>query len=151
MFQAHNHGECSANGMARAQALCESRGLRLTPARRRVLEILLERHRALGAYDILETLTEEGLGSKPPTVYRALDFLVQNGLAHKVQSLNAFVACLHADAGHTPFFLVCRPCGAVLEANLPEHLSTTAAAHDFEIETSVMEATGICPDCKANA
>jgi Fur family zinc uptake transcriptional regulator len=82
----------------------------LTPVRRRVLEILLAQHRALGAYDILDTLREEGLGSQPPVADRALDFLIKNGFAHKIERLNAFIACTHLGQSHTPAFLICWNC-----------------------------------------
>lgn len=83
-FERHDHGACADAAMARATDLAATRGLRLTPVRRRVLEILLERHRALGAYEVLERLAAEGLGKQPPVAYRALEFLVENGLAHRI-------------------------------------------------------------------
>jgi Fur family zinc uptake transcriptional regulator len=75
-----------------------------------VLEILLAQHRALGAYDILDTLREEGLGSQPPFADRALDFLIKNGFAHKIERLNAFIACTHLGQSYMPAFLICRNC-----------------------------------------
>jgi Fur family zinc uptake transcriptional regulator len=84
-----------SEALAAAEARCAAGGLRFTPVRRKVLEILLQDHRALGAYSILDRLREEGFGSQPPVAYRALDFLVANGLAHKIERLNAFIACVH--------------------------------------------------------
>jgi Fur family zinc uptake transcriptional regulator len=115
---------------------------------------VLQDHRALGAYSILDRLREEGFGSQPPVAYRALDFLVANGLAHKIERLNAFIACVHTHHSHTPAFMICRLCDAVAEA-----LSTTArgvlheAAHatGFHIERTVIEAEGICPGCTEKA
>ncbi|OUS38011.1 Fur family transcriptional regulator, partial [Rhodobacterales bacterium 56_14_T64] len=83
-FQAHDHASCISDCVAIADIHCKAQGLQLTPVRRRVLEILLQQHQSLGAYDILDLLREEGLGSQPPVAYRALDFLVKHGFAHKI-------------------------------------------------------------------
>lgn len=151
IFERHDHDACSDAALARADELAEARGLRLTPVRRRVLEILLERHRALGAYEVLERLAAEGLGKQPPVAYRALDFLVENGLAHRVQRLNAFTACQHDHAeGATPAFLICRECQTVAEidaAELRGGLSDLAAASGFAVERSTIEALGLCAAC----
>lgn len=149
-FERHDHGRCRAEAMDHAAALAAERGLRLTPARKRALEILLESHRALGAYEVLERLAADGLGDKPPVAYRALDFLVSNGLAHRIEKLNAFVACAKPDCAHAPAFLICRECRRVAETAVPDPgLSETAATLGFAIETRVVEATGLCPDCRA--
>ena len=118
--------------------------------RRRVLEILLERHHALGAYDILDQLRQEGLGSQPPVAYRALDFLVSHGFAHKIERLNAFVACAHTGQDHVPAFLICRSCSKVAEAQAtPDrgHLAQAAREAGFTIERMIIEAVGLCPGC----
>ena len=87
-FAHHDHDTCVSEALAAAEARCAAEGLRFTPVRRKVLDILLQEHRALGAYDILDMLREEGLGSQPPVAYRALDFLVTHGFAHKIERLN---------------------------------------------------------------
>lgn len=133
-----------------AEAICKARSLRMTPVRRKVLEILLNDNRAMGAYAILDILREEGFGSQPPVVYRALDFLTGAGFVHKIERLNAFVACDHPHETHSPAFLICRVCDAVSEAHeLPASsaLGSTAQATGFQIERAVVEAEGICPDC----
>ena len=138
--------------MAQAKVLCADQGLRLTPVRERTLAILLAEHRALGAYDVLARLSAEGLGSQPPVAYRALDFLVKAGLAHKIEALNAYTACVHLGATHTPAFLICRKCEAVAEADTAPakgRLGDAARAAGFVIERTVVEATGLCPDCAA--
>ncbi len=94
-FEPHDHIGCIADAITVAEARCTANGLQMTPVRRRVLEILLQEHVALGAYAILERLRQEGLGSQPPVAYRALDFLVKHGFVHKIERLNAFVACSH--------------------------------------------------------
>ena len=89
-FDPHDHDHCIADALSAAEDACARRKLNLTPVRRRVLEILLQQHKAMGAYDILARLESEGLGSQPPVAYRALDFLVSNGFAHKIEGLNAY-------------------------------------------------------------
>lgn len=133
-------------------AAAEARGLRLTPVRRRTLELLLQSGAAMGAYDLLGTLSAEGLGKTPVSVYRALDFLVENGLAHKIEGLNAFVACGHPEEGpdHAPAFLVCRDCRHVEEAHLSPGstgIGKAAKSAGFAVETVVVEALGLCENC----
>ncbi|WP_299636495.1 Fur family transcriptional regulator [uncultured Ruegeria sp.] len=153
-FQEHDHQACVKTALVSAEARCKGEGLRLTPVRRKVLELLLQEHRALGAYAILDRLREEGFGSQPPVAYRALDFLVQNGFVHKIERLNAFVACSHPGASHSPAFMICRKCDAVAEAqSTPAKgvLGAAARAAGFEIERTVVEAEGLCPDCTEKA
>ena len=153
-FEQHDHSSCISEAVARADEYCRDAGLQFTPVRRRVLEILLAEHRAIGAYDILDRLRDEGLGSQPPVAYRALDFLVDNGFAHKVEKLNAFVACGHSGQEHTPAFLICRKCAAVAETNTePKRglIGRTAKAAGFRIESTVVEIEGLCPDCQEPA
>lgn len=154
-FRRHDHAACMTGALAVAKTRCAEEGLRLTPVRRRVLEILLAEHRALGAYDILPLLADEGLGSQPPVVYRALDFLVSHGFAHRVERLNAFIACGGPAEEHAASFLICRECGAVAEARLDAAatpgggLGRAAAGAGFVIESTVVEATGLCAACAA--
>ena len=148
-FSDHNHRDCVTTGLSAADAKCTANGLNMTPVRRRVLEILLEAHEALGAYDVLARLTEEGLGSKPPVAYRALGFLVENGFAHRIEKLNAFVACALPGADHTPAFLICRGCKTVAEAQVVSlGLRQSAHASGFVVEHTVIEAEGLCPECQ---
>jgi Fur family transcriptional regulator, zinc uptake regulator len=153
-FARHDHDACSTDVLARAETLAAAQGARLTPVRRRVLEILLEDHRALGAYDVLTRLSAEGFGNQPPVAYRALDFLVEQGLAHRIRRLNAFAACMHPGEAHAPAFLICRACNAVAEAPaapVRAALDTAAAALGFTIERSNVEALGLCPACRKAA
>lgn len=149
-FTHHDHSHCAGDLMARAEALSAERGVRLTPVRRRVLEILLEAHKAMGAYEVLDRLSAEGFGKQPPVAYRALDFLVENGLAHRVQRLNAFTACTAPGEAHSPVFLICRACGAVAEApGAPLRAAVEAAAGaDFTVERCSIEALGLCAVCR---
>jgi len=153
-FHSHDHITCAGDGLKRAEVLCADRGLRLTPVRRRTLEILLEGHRALGAYEVLERLAAEGFGHQPPVAYRALEFLVDSGLAHRVRRLNAFTACCQPGDAHAPVFLICRQCDAVAEASeraIRDAVDETAAGMGFEIERLNVEALGLCPACSGDA
>lgn len=147
-FAPHDHSACIDGALAFAEQVCADRGAQLTPVRRRVLEILLEAHAAMGAYDVLARLSAEGLGSKPPVAYRALSFLVEQGLAHRIERLNAFVACTHPGDAHAPAFMICRKCHTVAEAEAPAILSAPAADTGFTIEQTVIEAEGLCPTCR---
>jgi len=149
-FGQHDHSACVGGGMKAAEDACEAQGLRLTKGRRRVLEILLQEHRAMGAYDILGMLSDEGFAAQPPVVYRALDFLVANGFAHKIQKLNAYIACAHPGDSHTPVFLICRECETVAEtaAPLQSTLGEVAEKIGFKIENTIVEAEGMCPTCR---
>jgi Fur family transcriptional regulator, zinc uptake regulator len=150
-FARHDHSHCAGDVLARAEALAAAQGARLTPVRRRVLEILLEEHRALGAYDVLQRLAAEGFGNQPPVAYRALDFLVENGLAHRIRRLNAFAACMHPGEEHAPVFLICRACNHVAEAPAATVRAALDAAADglgFTVERSNIEALGLCPACR---
>ena len=153
-FMQHDHHSCIDSALSAAHAFCEAHKLQFTPVRQRVLEILLERHQAMGAYDILEVLRLEGLGSQPPVVYRALDFLVQHGFAHKIERLNAFTACMHPGEQHMPAFLICRKCDRVVETHMEAAknlLNQSIQDVGFEIEQAVVEVIGLCPKCKTQA
>lgn len=153
--RAHDHAACVAAALAHVEAHCAAEKLQLTPVRRRVLEILLEEHRALGAYEVLDRLRAEGLGSQPPIAYRALDFLMRAGFVHRIETLNAFVACTQGGAGHEPAFLICRNCRQVIEATPAPPaeglLEQAAAGAGFAIESAVREAEGLCAACRDDA
>ncbi len=149
-FDPHDHTHCITDALGAVEEECAARKLQLTPVRRRTLELLLSEHRAMGAYDVLEHLRAEGLGSQPPVAYRALDFLVSHGFAHRIERLNAFVACAHPGQRHAPCFLICRGCSAVAEAaGRPAMRALRAAASGvgFAVERAVIEAEGLCPTC----
>lgn len=151
-FHDHDHDACTAAMLDAAEQRSKKAGARLTPVRRRALEILLETHRAMGAYEVLQRLSEDGFGNQPPVAYRALDFLVEQGLAHRVQRLNAYTACHTPGHDHSPAFLICRNCETVAEADTPElheALKLLAAKGDFLIERRTIELLGLCPACRA--
>ena len=150
-FAKHDHSACIKDALAQAEAVCKAEGLRLTPTRRRALEILLAEHRALGAYDLLAVLAEEGLGKAPPVAYRALEFLTDAGFAHKIEGINAYIACAHLGADHTPAFLICTSCKSVAEAETQASTSQIVkVARDagFRVDRTVIEALGVCPNCQ---
>lgn len=150
-FAPHDHSRCAGDAMARAEEVLLAQGQRLTPVRRRTLQILLESHRALGAYDVLERLASDGFGHQPPVAYRALDFLEDQGLVHRIRRLNAFTACMHPGETHAPAFLICRACHLVAEAPaaaVTGALTTAARDIGFSIERATVEALGLCPACR---
>ena len=153
-FSAHDHDGCARDALARAEALVLARGLRLTPVRKRVLQILLEAHQALGAYDVLNRLVAEGFGNQPPVAYRALEFLEEQGFVHRIRRLNAFAACMHPGEAHAPVFLICAGCNKVAEAPGSAIGAVLAQAADglgFTVERATVEAEGQCPACRAAA
>ena len=151
VFHPHDHQACVAEALGAAENLIAAQGLRLTPVRRRTLEILLERHEAMRAYDVLERLAADGFGHQPPVAYRALDFLVENGLAHRISRLNAFTACSHPGRDHHAAFLICRSCEAVAEicaAPVQAALKAEITEGAFTIERTSIEALGLCGACQ---
>lgn len=153
-FRNHDHEMCIESSLAAADIRCAESGLRFTPVRRKALELLLKEHRAIGAYALLDLLRESGFGSQPPVAYRALEFLTEHGFAHKIERLNAFIACSHPGENHSPAFMICRVCDAVAEAHsFPAKgtLGDAAKAAGFHIERTVVEAEGVCPRCNADA
>lgn len=147
----HDHKTCANAAIAHAEELCAVRAQRLTPICRQVLETLLTSHKPLGAYEIMAQLAEAGRPA-PITVYRALEFLRENGLVHRIESCNAFVACVHPHNGKDPVvFLICERCGAVGEAPggaVAEALRTSARAAGFMPKSPVIEIAGVCAHCR---
>jgi Fur family transcriptional regulator, zinc uptake regulator len=148
----HDHDTCTSAAIAHAEELCAARAQRLTPMRRQVLEALLASHKPLGAYEIIERLADNGRPA-PITVYRALDFLRDNDLVHRIESRNAFVACVHDHAGNDPVvFLICERCGAVGEApgsgSVAEALKASCRAAGFASKSPVIEIAGVCSHCR---
>jgi len=152
-FSHHDHKRCVTRALKQADDYCRLNKLRFTAVRRRTLGILLESHSAVGAYDVLERLKSEGLGSKPPIAYRALGFLLENGFIHRIERLNAYIACSHPGASHEPAFLICTGCNSVAETAVTSGGALTKCARDsgFEIQRTTLEAEGHCPKCQQEA
>jgi Fur family zinc uptake transcriptional regulator len=148
----HDHDRCSSDALAHAEALCAERSERLTPTRRQVLEALLASHKPLGAYELIDRLAARGARPAPITVYRALDFLIAQGLVHRIQSRNAFLACVHNhQAGALVAFLICERCGSVGEAggaSVGDAVAASAKAASFTPRMSVIEIAGLCAHCR---
>jgi len=150
----HDHAVCVADALEAAEERCRARGLRFTPLRRRVLEIVWNRHAPSGAYDILEELRDGTRSAAPPTVYRALEFLVEHGFVHKIESLNAFVGCGRESDNHAGQFLICKRCQQVGELDDPEIaalIEKKAATLGFKVAQPTVEIMGICRECGAAA
>ncbi len=151
-FDSHDHQHCINAALDKASQLCRQRKSRLTPVRKRVLELVWQSHKPLGAYQLLAQLAAEGFNPAPPTVYRALDFLLEHGLVHRIASLNAFIGCNSPDRSHHGYFLICRACGSAQEVkadNLSRLLRQNAEASGFVIEAETVELSGLCPLCQA--
>ena len=151
----HDHSQCVSSALADADALCAQQGVRLTALRRRVLELVWHSHKPLGAYDILAVLSEtDGRRAAPPTVYRALDFLLENGLVHRIASLNAFVGCSHPEQPHQGQFLICRQCHTSIELaqdSISAVIVQSAADVGFRVESQTVEIVGLCASCQESA
>lgn len=133
------------------EAHCQKQGLRLTPTRRRVLEMVLAAEGPVKAYDLLDQLKVEQPGAAPPTVYRALDFLLENHFIHRLESLNAFVSCLHPHDQHQGQFLICERCQAVTEIHddrIEKLLREAADDQKFQAARQVLEIYGCCNKCR---
>jgi Fur family zinc uptake transcriptional regulator len=150
----HDHEACVSDAIDAAAALCARLGERFTPLRRRVLELVWSSHQPIGAYAILDKLREEGRAAAPPTVYRALDFLLAHVIVHRIASMNAYVGCQHPGEAHAVQFLICRSCGMAAEIHDPamsEAVARSASRVGFTIENRVIELAGLCARCKENA
>jgi len=151
-MNATRHPRLSAN-LAAAEQLCAQRGARLTTLRRRVLELVWGSEKPLGAYDILAVLSEaDRRRAAPPTVYRALGFLLDNGLVHRIASLNAFIGCSHPPHRHAGQFFICRQCHSVMEmeqGSIHQAISAAAQQFGFAIEQQTVEVSGLCATCQA--
>ncbi|MEQ8613477.1 MAG: Fur family transcriptional regulator [Gammaproteobacteria bacterium] len=147
----HQHKKCQQTAIEAAREHCAAAGLRLTPLRQQVLALVWENHEPVKAYDILDKLKQERSSSAPPTVYRALEFLQEQGLVHKIESLNAYVGCgSPAESHRSSQFLICKLCGCVAElddADIKQLLKTKAEKVGFDIARETVEITGYCSNC----
>lgn len=151
MLEPHDHNLCRSEALDAAMALCERRGARLTPLRRRVLELVWRGHAAVGAYEILENLRGERGAVTPPTVYRALDFLIAHGLVHRLASLNAYIGCPAPQRRHVGQFMTCRTCHETVEATddgPADAVAESARRADFSVERVAIEVQGQCAACR---
>ena len=150
----HDHRVCIGRGLAAAERICARESARLTPDRRQVLEILLRGHAALGAYDIIERMDWGDRKRASSVVYRALEFLSDQGLVHKLHSRNAFIACAHPESVHGTQFLICTQCQVIAEiahAKVDRALIQAADQAGFVLQRPMIEVEGLCPHCAAKA
>lgn len=146
----HNHGRCISSAIECAERVSEARGIRFTAIRRRVLELVWASHEPVVAYDLLDALKLEKSNATPPTIYRALDFLLDNGLIHRIESLNAYVGCGNPEDDHNGQFLICTACGAVAElgcSRIEGAITQRANELGFEVHQHTIELQGICKSC----
>lgn len=152
----HNHNDCVRSAMEAAKKACAQSGTRLTPTRERVLYLIWQSHNPLGAYDIIAQLSKERADEQrslvaPPTVYRALDFLLEQGLIHRIASQNAFVGCNVPMKDHISQFLICNDCGVAIELHaqsINQAVRENARSCDFQIESETIEVHGRCARCR---
>lgn len=151
-MNSHNHDKCIEDALRSARDICRDRKTRFTPLRQKVLELVWRGHAPITAYDLLDLLSHDGNKRvAPPTIYRALDFLMEEGLVHRLESLNAFIGCPDPAHKHQGHFLICRQCRTVTEVTdetLNGHISNAALAHGYSCENSILEVTGLCEDCQ---
>ena len=150
MYDQHEHSHCIETAVEAAERVCADRNLRFTELRRRVLELVWQNHGAAKAYDLLEQLGDD-YSAKPPTVYRALDFLQENGLVHKINSLNAYVGCEHPLEHNDCFFLICSNCEEVAECCAGEvaaSLRKMVRGKNFKPTHTTLEIEGLCSQCQ---
>ncbi len=150
MKKNHNHKECSKKVMKNAQELCKEGSINLTPIRKKVLEIIASNHKPARAYDILAKLKNEGFSDKPPTVYRALDFLIANKIIHKLNTINAYVACFNNDAENISCFLICEKCHFIQEfqdKKLIKAISDIGKNKKINIKNVNLEMMFKCDEC----
>jgi Fur family zinc uptake transcriptional regulator len=148
----HDHRDCQAEAVRTAERLCALRGARLTELRRRVLELIWRSHDPIGAYAILDALRDDGRTAAPPTVYRALEFLTEQGLVHRIESRNAYVGCADPEHAHASQFLICGRCGAASELHdgrIQGEIARSARELGFRAQHLVVEIIGLCPSCAA--
>jgi len=152
----HDHSQCIHTALADADRICHKAGARLTVLRRQVLELIWQSHAPLGAYALMEMLEQNSERKRvaPPTVYRALDFLLEQGLVHKVHSLNAYVGCTHPKRIHTDALFICLTCGVTEEVpsnTIQQAINLSASQQHFTVANKVLEITGYCSDCRTRA
>ncbi|MBV1933690.1 MAG: transcriptional repressor [Parvibaculaceae bacterium] len=147
----HDHSLCIEDALEQARLICEQRKVRLTAIREQVLGLIWQSHKPIGAYDLLEQLAKTHHAAKPPTIYRALEFLQDNGLIHKIESQNAFLGCAHVGGHHHGQFLICTACGTAQEIDekvVSSALENASQAQGFKIQSFVIEIKGLCTTCQ---
>ena len=144
------HRQCVVTALFQAEQLCAEKKLRLTPLRRRILEMIWQSHQPVGAYELLDLLQQE-VKAAPPTVYRTLDFLLENGLIHRLASRASYFGCSHPGKKHSGQVLICESCNVLAELdeqNISHEIDTTAEILGFKVNQKMVEISGLCPQCQ---
>ena len=150
MHKRGSHKNCIPNAIREAERICKHREIRFTDLRRKVLEIIWAGHKPTKAYDILDKLKDMDYSAKPPTVYRTLDFLMEQGLIHKLESLNAYIGCSHPGKHHECYFLICSECQEIKECCdhvIDEAITKTTSKNKFSPHHTTLEISGKCSNC----
>jgi Fur family zinc uptake transcriptional regulator len=145
-----SHQHCVESALKQAEAICDSSGSRLTSIRKRVLELVWAKHEPMKAYDLLSELQKEDTSAKPPTIYRALDFLLEHGLIHKIHRFNAYVGCIDPDEDSPCLFLICKNCDNVSESHDKSYyqlIDKLSKQYDFIPVETTFEIEGLCSQC----
>jgi len=155
VHQPHDHGRCINAALNRAEELCAATKARLTPTRKSVLQLLWQSHQPLGAYQLQDQLAKlSGKSIAPPTIYRAIEFLLQLGLIHRIASLNAYIGCPFPGSDHSNLFMICSQCGSAAEVahnSLNELLQKASDKANFTLQDQTLELFGLCPNCSLAA
>jgi len=150
----HQHRHDAKAFVGEVASACELRGLRLTPLRLRVLELIAASSKPVKAYDLLDQLRDGHSGAAPPTIYRALDFLLEHRFIHKLESVNSFVGCHHPNEAHqVPFLIydVCAGAEEICDERVSKLLVEQAREHGFKPRAQTLEVHGVCEDCRESA
>lgn len=152
-YQPHNHAACIQSALNYAQSICDKNAAKLTPIRKQVLTLIWQSHKPLGAYDLIEMVSQSGKRTAPPTIYRALEFLQSLGLIHRLSTLNAFIGCSVQEEHHEGCFLICTECNNVEEMNASDtcaQLKHKVAPSGFTVNQTQIEVSGICAQCSSS-
>ncbi len=150
MKSCKSHKSCIKEALIEAKTICNQRGVKLTKLRETVLKLIWKNHSYVKAYDLLDDLKKIDSSAKPPTIYRSLEFLLENGFIHKIQSLNAFVGCSHPNEHNKCYFLICKECQNIEEChseNINEFVQSTSSNNNFSANQVTLEISGVCQEC----
>ncbi len=144
------HNQCLESALTQAQLICQESDVRLTHIRKQVLELIWSGHKPVKAYDLLTELQKSDIKAKPPTIYRALDFLMEQGLIHKLHRLNAYIGCVHPTDKRPCFFLICTHCQTVTESHddaYKKFIDKISRSNHFKPQAMTFEVEGLCGQC----
>ncbi|OHE75980.1 MAG: hypothetical protein A3F67_02900 [Verrucomicrobia bacterium RIFCSPHIGHO2_12_FULL_41_10] len=150
-LKSHDHTDCIQSALTKAEALSRDRKLRFTPLRRRVLELIWQNHQPVGAYELLKQLDAEEGCPAPPTIYRALDFLLEQGFIHRINALNAFLGCSQPDHLHEGHMLICHCCKNATEVTddtITTSIQKVVKKQEFLLQRQWLEVVGLCKECQ---